>query len=133
MSISEYIKKQLADRQKLLLEIHEIIVRTDKNVKAEVELMMGKEMIVYKAPNIFKYGLSSLKGYMSLHVMPIYASPPLFSKYKLLLKNAKFQKGCVNFRNEKEMPLNLVKQLILDCSKIDLQKIKEDYIKSKKT
>ena len=132
MSISEFISGQLLERQRLLSQIHKIIIQEDKTVKAEVEPMMGKEMIVYKAPGIFKYGLSSVKNYMSLHVMPIYASPVLYSRYKDLLKTANFQKGCINFKNENEMPLNILKKLIEDCSKIDLRKIKEDYIKSKK-
>lgn len=133
MSISEYISKQSPERQKILNEIHEIISQTDLSIKAGVEPMMGKEMIVYKAPGIFKYGLSSVKNYISLHIMPIYASPTLYSKYKLLLRNANFQKGCINFKSEADMPLDIVKDLIKDCSKIDLQKIKEDYIKSKKS
>jgi hypothetical protein len=37
--------------------------------------MMGKEMIVYSARGIFKYGLSSMKNYMSLHVMPTMVPP----------------------------------------------------------
>jgi len=57
-------------------------------------------MIVYNAPGIFKYGLSSVKNYMSLHVLPIYGSASLHSKYKALLLNANFQKGCINFKNE---------------------------------
>ena len=133
MSISEFISEQLLERQRLLSQIHKIIIREDKSVKAAVEPMMGKEMIVYKALGIFKYGLSSVKNYMSLHVMPIYASPVLYSRYKDLLKTANFQKGCINFKNENEMPLDILKKLIEDCSKIDLKKIKEDYIKSKKS
>jgi hypothetical protein len=92
---------------------------------------MGKEMIVYKAPGIFKYGLSGLQNYMSLHVMPIYGSATLYSKYKNLLRKAKFQKGCINFKNEEEMPLEIVRQLMADCAKIDLLAIKEAYIKSR--
>jgi Domain of unknown function (DU1801) len=133
MTISGFISNQLPERQNILTGIHEIIIQTDQAVKAEVGLMMGKEMIVYKAPGIFKYGLSSVKNYMSLHVMPIYGSAPLYSKYKNLLKAANFQKGCINFKSEEDMPLNILKQLIQDCSKIDLHKIKEDYIKSKKS
>jgi hypothetical protein len=95
--------------------------------------MMGKEMIVYKTSGIFKYGLSSVKKYMSLHVMPIYGSSVLYAKYKNLLQSANFQKGCINFKNAEEMPLEIVKQLIKDCSTIDLFKIKEAYIKSKKS
>jgi hypothetical protein len=32
----------------------------------------------------------------------------------------------------KEMPLDIVQPLIIDCSSIDLYKIREDYLKSKK-
>lgn len=132
MEVSDFILMQSAERQSLLNEIHKIIVKFDKSVSAAVESMMGKEMIVYKAPGIFKYGLSSVKNYMSLHVMPIYGSSILYSKYKSLLSKANFQKGCINFKNVEEMPLEIVEQLIVDCSKVDLQKMKEEFTKSKK-
>ena len=132
MTISEYISHQPAERQKLLSEIHDIIIANDKTVTPVVEPMMRQEMIVYKA-GIFKYGLASPKNYMSLHVLPIYGSPVLHEKYKKLLSKANFQKGCINFKNEEEMPLKIVEQLIADCSKIDLKKMKEEYFKSKKS
>jgi hypothetical protein len=93
--------------------------------------MMGKEMIIYNAPGSFKYGLSSVKNYMSLHVLPMYGSTILYNKYKVLLKEANFQKGCINFKNKDEMPLKIVKDLIADCSKIDLRALRENYLKSK--
>jgi uncharacterized protein YdhG (YjbR/CyaY superfamily) len=133
MPISKFISKQPPERQKILKEIHEIIIQADKSVTAEVGFMMGKEMIVYKAPGIFKYGLSSVKNYMSLHAMPIYGSQVLYSRYKNILKKAKFQKGCINFISEEDMPLDILSKLITDCSKIDLLKIKEDYIKSRES
>ena len=131
MSIADFISKQAPERQKVLTQIHALIIKRDKNVKAEIAPMMGKEMIVYKAPGTFKYGLSSMKNYMSLHVMPIYGSPILFSKYKNLLAKANFQKGCINFKTGEEMPLKIVEELITDCAKIDLRSIKEEYIKSR--
>ena len=79
-----------------------------------------------------KYALAGVKNYMSLHVMPIYGSKSLFSKYKSLLPKANFQKGCINFRSEEEMPLEIVRQLISDCSQIDLMKMREDYLQQKK-
>ena len=133
MPISKFISNQPRERQKILKEIHEIIIQADKSVTAEVAFMMGKEMIVYKAPGIFKYGLSSVKNYMSLHAMPIYGSQVLYSRYKNILKKAKFQKGCINFIREEDMPLDILSNLITDCSKIDLLKIKEGYIKSRKS
>ena len=131
MLIEEYISQQPEERQELLTRIHEIILKEDKTVEPMVEPMMGKDMIVYKA-GIFKYGLSGMKNYMSLHMMPIYGSPDLYEKYKALLPGAKFQKGCINFKNEEDLPLDILKQLVHDCSKIDLLKIKEGYQKSGK-
>ena len=131
MSISEFISTQPKERQELLSQLHEIIIQQDKTVTPVIALMMGKEMIVYNAPASFKYALSSVKNYMSLHVLPMYVSPILYEKYKVLLKEASFQKGCINFKNKDEMPLKIVKDLIADCSKIDLRAIRENQLKSK--
>jgi len=130
MTISEFISQQKPERQKLLKQIHEIIVKTDKSVSAEVEPMMGKEMIVYKC-DTFKYGLASAKDYMSLHLLPIYGSPVLHAKYKAILKDASFQKGCINFKTAEEMPLSSVKDLMTDCAKIDLKAIREKQLASR--
>lgn len=131
MTISEFISNQPAERQKLLSELHEIIIREDKNVKAEIGLMMKNEMIIYNAPGTFKYGLASVKQHMSLHLLPMYSSPELYAKYKELLPDASFQKGCINFKSTDEMPLKIIKQLMHDCSKIDLLAIREKQLKSK--
>lgn len=129
--IKLYLSRQPLIRQNILTKIHETIVSTDKSIKATVEPMMGNELIVYKGNGLMKYGLAGLKNYMTLHVMPIYGSTSLFLKYKLLLSKAKFQKGCINFNNEDEMPLDILYNLINECSSIDLVKIKEDYLKQK--
>ena len=131
MTVLEFISNQPEERQKLLSQLHEIIIQKDKTVTAVIAPMMGKEMIIYNAPGSFKYGLSSVKNYMSLHVLPMYGSAILYKKYKELLKEANFQKGCINFKNKDEMPLKIVKDLIADCSKIDLRALRENYLKSK--
>ena len=94
--------------------------------------MMGKEMIIYKSNGTMKYGLAGVKNYMSFHILPIYASKPLFEKYKSLLNKANFQKGCINFETGEQMPLDIVRQLMSDCSKVDLAKIREEYINERK-
>lgn len=131
MTISEFISTQPEERQELLSQLHEIITQKDKTVTPLVAPMMGKEMIIYNAPGSFKYRLSSVKKYMSLHVLPIYCSPVLFERYKAVLKDASFQKGSINFKSKDEMPLKTIKDLITGCSKIDLRAIREDYLKSK--
>jgi len=131
MTVASYIAKQPVERRKLLAGIHEAITRYDKTVTAVVKPMMGKKMINYESPESFKYGLSSVKNYMSLHVMPIYGSPLLQEKYKKILPLASFQKACINFETDNEMPLDIVRLLIQDCSKIDLTAMKKHWEESK--
>ena len=132
MEVEEYITRQPAERQTILSKIHTIIIVNDKSVTARVGSMMGKEMIVYKGKGVMKYGLASVKNYISLHLMPIYGSKALHSKYRRLLPLANFQKGCINFNNETEMPIEIVRELIIDCSSFDLVKMREEYLKSRK-
>lgn len=132
MSIPDFLSKQDSERQHILKGIHSVIIEHDKTVIATVGKMMGKEMILYKAKGFFKYGLSGVKNYMSLHAMPIYASPKLHARYEALLNKAKFQKGCINFKSAEEMPPEIVTQLIADCSKIDLLAIMNEYKANKK-
>jgi hypothetical protein len=132
MKVEAYLAHQVTERQHILTQIHHIIIENDETIKAVVETMMGIEMIIYKDRGIMKYGLAAAKNFLSLHVLPIYGSKPLHEKYKGLLHKARFRKGCINFTSESEMPAAIVEKLIRDCSKIDLVKIKEEYLKSKK-
>ena len=131
MTIPQFIATLPAERQAVLTSIHDIILREDKSVTAVIGTMMKVEMIIYNAPGTFKYGLSSVKNYMSLHAMPIYMTPALHSKYKALLSKANFQKGCINFNSAEEMPLDIVQDFIKECSPFDLRAIRESYQQSK--
>jgi hypothetical protein len=132
MSINDYINQQPEPRQPVLRSIHESILKNDPNVEAVIGSMMRNEMIIYNQRGFFKYGLASVKDYLSLHVLPIYSNSPLHSKYEQLLPNARFQKGCIKFKDAAEMPLHIVEQLMIDCEKIDLLAIREKYLASKK-
>ncbi|OFY54327.1 MAG: hypothetical protein A2X22_13200 [Bacteroidetes bacterium GWF2_49_14] len=132
MTIEQYISQQEPERQNLLSEIHSEIVKADKTVSALVDKMMGKDMIIYNAPGTFKYGLSSVKKHISLHLLPIYSVPTLHAKYSELMPKASFQKGCINFTSAEEVPMEILRSLLSDCAKIDLAKIREEYLQSKK-
>jgi hypothetical protein len=129
MTIPDFISQQESSRQDLLKSIHDIIVSNDYTVTAKVGKMMGKEMILYMAGKPMKYGLASMKDYMSLHVMPMYGSPRIYDRYKKLLSSAKFQKGCINFKTAEDMPTHVVRELIGDCAPIDLAAIREEIRK----
>ena len=81
MTPADHLSKQPEDRRKILSDIHAIILQEDTTVKPEVGPMMGIPMILYKERTYFKYGLASVKNYMSLHVMPIYGGSPLHEKF----------------------------------------------------
>jgi hypothetical protein len=103
----------------------------DQTVTPIVEMMMGKEMIIYKERNYMKYALSGVKQYMSLHCLPIYGSPVLHAKYAGLLPEAKLQKGCINFTSADQFPMNIASSLISDCSKISIADMLENRKKKK--
>jgi hypothetical protein len=131
-AVQDFIKRQPEDRQRILSDLHALIIKNDKTVMPFVEPMMGKEMIIYKGKKMMKYGLASMKEYMSLHALPIYMNPTLHAKYQLLLDKASFQKGCINFTSVEQMPIVTVAQFINECSAIDLEKIREEQLKNKK-
>lgn len=120
MTPHAYILNQGPDRQQLLAEIHSIITNADGAVVPVVGSMMGKEMILYQQRGVFKYGLASVKQYISLHIMPIYMDKALHAKYADLLPNAEFQKGCINVKSEAEVSLPVLKQLYVECATVDI-------------
>ncbi len=132
MTVSEYISSMPSDRQALLTTLHDLIITNDPGVKPVIKPMMGKEMILYEERSYMKYGLASIKNYMSLHCMPIYMNPQLHAKYVELLPAAKFQKGCINFTDTAAMPLPIVAALITECSSISIAAMLENRKRSKK-
>ena len=133
MNIENFLSSQEPDRQSLLKKIHAIIPKADKSTTPVIGSMMGKTMILYNQHGQMKYALASVKNYMSLHVLPMYMNKEVFEKYKVLLPDANFQKGCINFTSAEQMPVAIVENLIKDCVPIDLKKMREDYLKAKKT
>lgn len=120
MSITEFISEAPAERRAVLSALHAAIIANDPTIIPQVKPMMGKEMILYEERGYMKYGLASTKNYMSLHCLPMYMNAPLHQKYAGLLPAAKFQKGCINFKNETEMPVAVLAKLIGECSAISI-------------
>jgi len=131
MTIEQYIAEQLPERKALLSSINKLILKTNKKVTPEIAKMMGTTMIQYKIKGLFVYALGSQKNHISLHLLPMYMHKPIHEKYSNILKKAKVQKGCINFKNENEMPLDIVEQVLTDCAKVDIEAIMMNYKKSK--
>lgn len=129
MTVPEYLAKQAPEGEKLLTELHNIILETNKKLSANVSKMMGADMIIYTLNNQFIYALGAGKNYMSLHVLPMYMVKTIHEKYAKLLPKAKFQKGCINFKNADEMPAATVKQLLTECAQVDMAALMEKFKK----
>jgi hypothetical protein len=120
MTVPEFLENQSTGRKGILSSIHSIILEEDRTVLGEVGRMMGKEMILFKERGYMKYGLAGVKNYMTMHIMPIYGSVPLYTKYQKLLPDTEFQKGCINFRTAADVPLEILHRLFADCAKISI-------------
>lgn len=132
MTATEFISQQPAERQGLMTALHNAIISNDATVIPVIEPMMGKEMIIYKEAKYMKYGLASVKNYMSLHCLPMYMNPVLHGRYEPLLPAAKFQKGCINFASADELPVDTAAALIKDCSAISIAALLEARNRKKK-
>lgn len=120
MNIAEFISGAPGERQAVLTALHEAIIENDPTVIPVVKPMMGKEMILYEGRSYMKYGLASTKNHMSLHCLPMYMNPALHQQFEKLLPDAKFQKGCINFKHEAAMPVAVVVRLIIDRSAVSV-------------
>jgi len=133
MTTADYISQQKEDRKDTLTRIHAIILQEDETITPEVGTMMGKEMILYKEKGYFKYGLASVASYITMHIMPIYGGSPLHAKYQALLPGMKIQKGCINFKADKEAPFEIIRQLFAECGKVSMAAMLERREKTKGT
>jgi hypothetical protein len=125
MTPKQFLDSLPEDRRKILTALREIILKSDPLIKETVGLMMGKEMLMYCQGDFMKYALSSVKDHLSLHSMVMYGSSIRFGgsglreAYEKLLPKAKFQKGCVNFKNEAELPIDIAKKFIADMASVE--------------
>jgi hypothetical protein len=121
----QYIESLPEDRKEVISKLRELILKSDPLVKEVVGGMMGKEMLVFMQGDIMKYALSSMKEHMSFHSMVMYGSSLRFGgsglreKFEKLLPKAKFQKGCINFKNAMQMPLDIAEKFIKEMAKVE--------------
>jgi len=125
MEITDFIKTISADKQAALTEWHNIILANDQSVIAVIKPMMGKDMILYEQRGYMKYGLAVTAKHFSLHCLPMYMNPSFHEKFEKLLPKAKFQKGCINFKDSTEMPATALAQVITTCAVVNIAELLE--------
>src|SRR5437867_636383 len=116
MTPKQYIDSLPEDRKEVISKLRELILKSDPLVREVVTGVMGRDALVYLQGDIMKYALSSVKQYMSFYSMVMYASKGMKEKFTKLLPKAKFQKGCINFKEAVHMPLDVMEKFIKEMA-----------------
>jgi hypothetical protein len=125
MTPKQYLDTLPEDRREVISKLRSIILKSDPLVKEVVAGMMGREMLMYMQGDFMKYALSSVKSHMSFHSMVMYGSSIRFGggglreKFEKLLPKAKFQKGCINFKNVAQLPLDIAEKFVKEMAKAE--------------
>lgn len=118
MSISEFINQFNPKHKAAAKAIMQIISEKEPSLEPQIKTTMGKEMICYEQNGEFKYAIASHPQHLSLHNMVMYCYPDLNDKFVNQFTKAKFRKGCINFTNVDDFPINTIEQLILESSNL---------------
>ena len=132
--IEIYFDSFEAKEKSALGEFHKIIVRNDPKVGCVIARVMSIERgLVYHEKGVFKYALAKTKGYYTIHNMVMYAYPEirlLFETHRQSLKGLRFQKGCINFKDPEDFPLEVFAMFIKKSAQMDFSRIIERYHQS---
>ncbi len=113
-------------------KMRELILEIDSNVEEKIgDIMSSKHCFVYEEEGVFKYGLAKTKNHFSFHSMVMYANTEVRDFIKKESNSLKIQKGCVNFRDVKDFPLDLFKKFLEISASADFSPVINHY-KNKK-
>ena len=125
MTPKQYLDSLPEDRKEVMSKLRQIILKSDPLVREVVAGMMGREMLMYMQGDFMKYALSSVKQHMSFHSMVMYGSSTRFGggglreRYEKLLPKAKFQKGCINFKDAIQMPMDIAEKFVKEMAQVE--------------
>lgn len=125
MTPKQFIDSLPEDRKEVISKLRELILKSDPLVKEVVAGMMGRDSLIFLQGDMMKYALSSVKEHMSFHSMVMYGSSIRFGtgdlreRFEKLLPKAKFQKGCVNFKNAMQLPLDVAEKFIAEMARAE--------------
>jgi hypothetical protein len=113
-------------------KMRELILEIDSNVNEKVgDIMSSKNCFRYEESGAFKYGLAKTKNHFSFHSMVMYVNSEVRN---FIEKNSAYltiQKGCVNFRDVENFPLDLFKEFMTLSASADFSSVVNHY-KNKK-
>jgi len=128
MTAEEYIGTLSENEQHIINQFRKVILENDKEVFENFgKLMSNPHAFCYNEQGVFKYGLTVAKNHLSFHSLVMYSNPGLMDGLKTQLKNARFQKGCINFKSLDDFPLSVFEKHMQVSSKVDFSPIIKHY------
>lgn len=124
---------ELSKEEKIAInKMRELIMEIDSNVKEKVgDIMSSKNCFRYEEDGVFKYGLAKTKNHFSFHSMVMYANSNVHDFIEENSNSLKIQKGCINFTDVNDFPLDLFKEFITISASADFSPVVNHY-KSRK-
>jgi hypothetical protein len=108
--------------------LRKVILTQDLAIQEHIDsIMSAKHSIVYLQAGVFKYGLSKATSHFSFHSMPLYVHTYLRDMATDLFKNAKIQKGCINFKDLHEISQAGFEAFLEENAKSDFELVLRRY------
>lgn len=108
-SFNEFIAALPAERQQPAVQVWQLVREavpvgyTEHISPKYLEFRAGEQMCI---------GLANQKAYLSLHLVPMYLMPALQERLAAAAPKLKMGKGCVNFKQVEELPLETLANVI---------------------
>lgn len=127
-SVTEFLTHLPAERRRELERVRSVV---RKHLPAGYEETLTRGMIVYEVPlrrypdtynghPLWYAALASQKGYLALHLMPVYGSATLAQRlrdgFKTAGKKLNMGKACIRFRTADDLALDAIGEVIASTS-----------------
>lgn len=108
-TFEDFIAALPAERQPIAAQAWQLVRQA---VPAGYTEHIGPKYLEFRAGPDMYVGLANQKGYLSLHLVPMYLMPALQEGLAAAAPQLKMGKGCVNFNKLEELPQEALAGLI---------------------
>ncbi|MDO7847998.1 DUF1801 domain-containing protein [Hymenobacter sp. M29] len=109
LTFDEFIAALPAERQQPAVQAWQLVRQA---VPAGYTEHIGPKFLEFRAGKDMYIGLANQKGYLTLHLVPMYLMPVLQEQLAAAAPKLKMGKGCVNFTQADELPQAALTELI---------------------
>jgi len=127
-TVADFLAGLPADRRRELSRVRAVV---RKHLPAGYEEVVEGSMIVYRVPparipatarrpSLWYVALASPKSYLTLHLMPVYASPSLLAQlrdgFAAAGKRLEMGKACIHYRRADDLALDAIGAVVASVS-----------------